>query len=152
MNGRSHLFIERPSATQAKVAGANNALCVMLKHWLHNYRRNPAFSVASLNKWQFLVSLLQPTADYSSYAGYGQSPYANPYSYYTYMPSMATAPLGCGTASATVPSTQTYQLLPPSTTGTSNGTLLASRTSRMVRTFCPVLINPRFLCNVLLMK
>lgn len=63
---------------------------------------------------------LQAAADYSAaYAGYGhQSPYASPYAYYPYMTSMGASSLGGSSASMTVPSTQTYQLLPPSTSGT----------------------------------
>ena len=61
--------------------------------------------------------VFQTAADYSAYA-YNQSAYS-PYNYYQYMQSANSL---CATPT-TVPSTQTYQLLPPSsTTGTaSNG-------------------------------
>ncbi len=65
--------------------------------------------------------LLQAAADYSSYAAYNQSAYTNPYSYYQYMQSAnAASSLASNSVGTTVPSTQTYQLLPPSSTGTTS--------------------------------
>ncbi|KAK2148902.1 hypothetical protein LSH36_476g02037 [Paralvinella palmiformis] len=54
-------------------------------------------------------------ADYGAYTGYNQSSYPNPYSYYSYG---AAASIG-SSSSTSVPSTQTYQLLPPSTSADS---------------------------------
>ena len=59
--------------------------------------------------------MFQAAADYSAYA-YNQSAYTNPY-YYQYMQQANAASLS--STPTTVPSTQTYQLLPPSSsTGT----------------------------------
>ena len=56
-------------------------------------------------------SLLQPS-DYSAYAGYNPSAYANPYSYYPYMTAG-----GLSASSISSPPPQTYILNTPPTTG-----------------------------------
>jgi len=60
----------------------------------------------------------QQAADYSAYsASYQQSGYSNPYSYYPYMSPASSL---TATPTSSVPSTQTYQLIPPSTTSDSS--------------------------------
>lgn len=76
----------------------------------------------------FLFVLFQ-TADYTYPTSYNQSAYTNPY-YYPYLSATGATSLG-GTTASTVPSTQTYQLIPSATTtGCSKSALIQWKQSQ----------------------